>query len=177
MKRRYRLRASAALAAISTVLAVGTISVQAAGTCQRIVRRVIQRAAPHRPSKATLASWAEWNKAHPNWHPPKRPNPGVSPKEVAEKVDFACEVPVLDQTETATFTPGPGFTPEFPLTSVTINTGPPPSPPAVSLVNVPALPPPEGGIPDVPEPPSVIYMVTAGAMLFAARRWHMRKEA
>ena len=59
--------------------------------CHRIVFRAVRR----HHSKATLASWAEWNKMH---EPPK-------PKEILAELDLACPPVDLAAIDTGDFIP------------------------------------------------------------------------
>jgi hypothetical protein len=76
---------------LAIAVALGAISVGAAGVhaseCVRFIRQHVRH---HKVSAATAARWAAWSKAHPDW----RPRP--TPKETLAKLDFACQVPVIE---------------------------------------------------------------------------------
>jgi hypothetical protein len=81
----YKVRTPTVVITILLIAGLGTIGIQAAPTCQRIVKRYVERLVPAHFSKATVARWEAWNKLHPNYHPPKR-KPRMTPKEVLDKV-------------------------------------------------------------------------------------------
>jgi PEP-CTERM motif len=92
MKRLFR--ASAFILLMASGLGLGVIGVRASTECERYIRVIAhQQPKHHKISSETAARWAAWNKAHPNYHPHK-----LTPKETWEKVAFACQVPVIEQT-------------------------------------------------------------------------------
>lgn len=168
-QKRYKLRTSAILALGAVLFGAAAISVQAIEPCQRLVARYVERIVPpHHYSKATLTRWAIWAKEHPDYHPPKR-RPKLVPQETLSKIDFDCEVapePVLVAGMVAP-TEFPDLVP--PPTLVTVATAPPPTTPAISLVNEPlSVPPTSTG--DVPEPRTWIYLLTGVAFLWLCTR-------
>ena len=79
-----------------THLAIGVVGIAITlaaeiPACHRIVFRAVHR----HHSKATLASWAEWNKTHV---PPK-------PKEILAELDLACPPVDLAAIDTSDFIP------------------------------------------------------------------------
>lgn len=156
--KRYKLRASAVVALTVLVFGVAAIGVQAYEPCQRIVRKYVERVAPHHYSKLTLARWAQWGKEHPNYHPPKRQP--LQPKEVLEKVNFDCEIPDQNDQIAGLLDPLP-YDDELPLVpqQVAINTAPPVVPPPISLVTVPVENPVIAPI-ETAEPQSFIFTAT-----------------
>jgi hypothetical protein len=84
------LRASTFILLGFSGLGLGVIAVRASTDCERFVKVIAHAPAKHHKySTDTLAKWAAWNKAHPNYHPKK-----LTPKETWEKVAFACQVPI-----------------------------------------------------------------------------------
>jgi len=165
-QKRYKVRTSAVVLFSAVMLGSAAVGVHASEPCQRFIQRVVYKAVPHHYSKTTLARWAEWGKAHPNYHPPKR-RPAMKPQEVADKVNFACTVdpePVLVagllQNNLPPEPPELSLTPTF----LTVNTAPLPPGSPVSLVNLPPSAPPIS-VGDVPEPQSWIFGATGLAFL------------
>lgn len=70
----------------SAVVSLGMVGVHASEQCVRFIQKKRHHTA------ATLAAWAAWDKAHPNWHP--RPRPA---DETLAALDFACSVPLIQQ--------------------------------------------------------------------------------
>ena len=112
------------LATLVTVVAVslGVVGVQASTQCVRFIQKVRH----HKVSAATAARWAEWDKAHPNWHPRK------TPKETLAQLDFACQVPLEVKPVDGDLPPLEiaGF--DLPLELL-----PPPETPAIVALNTP----------------------------------------
>jgi hypothetical protein len=67
-----------------TQLAIGIVAVALTLAAEPVCQRLVFRAAHRHHSKATLASWAEWNKTHVP----------LKPKEIIAELDLAC--PPLD---------------------------------------------------------------------------------
>lgn len=88
------LRASSFILLGVSGLGLGVVGVRASTECERYIR-VLVREKPkhHKVSAETAARWVAWNKAHPNYKPHK-----MTPKETWEKVNFACEVPLVEKT-------------------------------------------------------------------------------
>jgi hypothetical protein len=120
-----------------------------------------------------LAKWAEWNKAHPNYHAPKR-QPKLNPEETLDRVNFACQVDPIPTFLNATLDPGPAPTLELPMRMVTTATVPPPDAPMVSLLSAPPLGP-TGGVEVTPEPATWLFMLTGAAFLLFCGKT-MRKQ-
>ncbi len=203
MKLNYRIPLFITLIAAS--VGVGTVGVRASTDCQQLFHAYQQQLSKvahqqylakrrhHKVSPETLARWAAWNKAHPNYHP----RPTI--KESMDKIDFVCEVP-MDNSSTAQDLPPVDLPPL--LTSMT-DILPPPSEPNIIASNVvppdtpqqlppgdPAYPPvyypgiptifgggsvpsspPTPPLTQAPEPPSVIFMMTAFGLLSGMVFW------
>lgn len=78
--------------------ATGVVAIHASAACQRFVKTYVTKPIRNTVSKQTLAAWAAWRAAHPNW----RPNPNVhrpkyvmSRDEAVQKVNFACAVELI----------------------------------------------------------------------------------
>jgi hypothetical protein len=149
-------------------LAVGAASVHASPVCERLVRVYKEKMVPNRVSRTTQARWSEWNKTHPNFHPKPRPKYKLTPEEVAQKMDFDCQVPV-DPIELAIEIP-----PQLPVAPPT-DLFPTPTLPnvvqATSSTPQPFAPlgasaaPAPLNIGAVPEPPSLVFALTGVAFL------------
>jgi hypothetical protein len=147
-------------------LAVGAASVHAAPVCQRLVRVYKEKMVRNRVSPATQTRWSEWNKTHPNFHPKPRPQYKLTPEEVAQKMDFDCQVPV-DPVELAMEIP-----PQLPVVPPTDLFPRPTLPSVVQAATVqPFVPlganaaPTPLNIGPVPEPPSFVFALTGVAFL------------
>lgn len=146
----------------------GTVAIQASPACQRLVRRYSEKVLHHKPSKDTLLRWAEWGKSHPDYHPPVKRKPRLSPSETYSKVAFDCEVP-LGPTVTAFELPlDPMLTPDLPSIEVAGNIIPEIVPPAYTLVGTPIVNP-APVITDTPEPASIVFLATGFGMLLLLR--------
>ncbi len=154
--------------AVMTVLGIGVVAVQASPTCQRIVREYREKVLPKHFSNATLARWAEWGKAHPNYHPKPKPRPALGPQETLSKVQFDCEVPLLQQ-DVAILLP-PVLPDANTMAELELPVFASPVAPTVSLVGVPTVVPPilTGG--DVPEPSSFVLLASGLGLLLLFRR-------
>jgi hypothetical protein len=82
------LRVPLAILVTAAAVSLGAAGVHASTQCVRFIRQKVRH---HRVSAATAARWAVWDKAHPKWHP--KP----TPQETWEKLDFACEVPMVEK--------------------------------------------------------------------------------
>lgn len=78
-----------------THLAIGIIGIALTLAAEPVCQRIVFRAAHRHHSKATLASWAEWNKTH---IPPK-------PKDILTELDLACPPMNLAAIDTGDFIP------------------------------------------------------------------------
>lgn len=194
MKLNYRIPLFITLIAASA--GIGTLGVHASTDCQQLFHAYQQQLAKglhHKRSPRTLALWAAWNKAHPNYHP--RP----TARESMDKIDFVCQVP-MDNSAVAQDLPPVELPPL--LTSMTdIFTAPsqptiiatnvvppdtplqsPPADPAYPPIfyagiptifgggSVPSSPPPPP-ITQTPEPPSAIFLMTAFGLLSGMVFW------
>jgi hypothetical protein len=137
----------------------------------------------HKVSPETLARWAAWNKAHPNYRPTK--------KEAIAKIDFVCQVPMDDAAIAQDLPPV-----ELPplLTSMTGVFGAPSQPNIIADNTPPDVPPQSGpgdpvfppvyspGPPTIfggftppisttPEPASLILMATAFGFMSGLVFW------
>jgi len=138
------LRAPLVLLVTAAALSLGVAGVHASTQCVRFIRQKVHH---HKVSAATAERWAVWDKAHPKWHP--KP----TPKETWDKLNFACEVPLVEKT-VAGMLPAPELAPlVLPLemsappevpTLVAINQPPElfPEQPSESLVSPPIYSPP-----------------------------------
>jgi hypothetical protein len=192
MKLNYRIPLFITLIAASA--GIGTVGVHASTDCQQLFHAYQQQLAKslhHKRSPETLARWAAWNKAHPNY----RPHP--TPKESLAKIDFVCQVP-MDNSAVAQDLPPvelpallPAMTDIFTAPSqpniIASNVVPPDTPlqsppgdPAYPPVYYPGVPTIFGGGPNsqltppispTPEPPSVILMMTAFGLLSGLVFW------
>lgn len=83
----------AAVLTIATTANFGGLTVVSAAerTCKALIT-IISQSSPkqvlHHSAK-TLAAWAAWNKAHPNYHPPHH-SPPMSREQAQRWVDSAC---------------------------------------------------------------------------------------
>jgi hypothetical protein len=117
----------------AVAISLGVVGVHASTQCVRFITNKVQH---HKVSAATAARWAAWNKAHPNWHPKKKP------AETLAQLDFACAVPVIEK-------PADGELPPVELSAFTFGSGlelPPPDAPPVVAMNEP----PQNLFPDQP---------------------------
>ena len=81
-------------------LGVGTVTVSASDTCQRLVKHYVVNVQEvihkrHHYSKETVAKWKIWGLSHPDYHPPKRIVKRLYKRTVKETYDmfnFACGV-------------------------------------------------------------------------------------
>ncbi len=185
MKRNLRLLLLITLLVASA--GVGTVGVHASTDCQQIFRAYQAQLAKrlhHKVSAETLARWAAWNKAHPNYHPTKR--------ESLDKVDFVCGLPtgasglgqdlppvglppivsVLGEAFSAPIEPtilvSKLLAPDTPLNS-------PVADPLYPPVYYPAVNGMTPAISATPEPASLVLMATALALIvLRGRRWAWR---
>lgn len=192
MKLNYRIPLFITLIAASA--GIGTVGVHASTDCQKLFHAYQQQLAKelhHKRSPQTLARWAAWNKAHPNYHP------HPSAKESMAKIDFVCQVP-MDNSAVAQDLPPVELPPLLPsMTEIfTAPTQPniiasnvvppdtplqsPPGDPAYPPLYYPGVPTIFGGGPNpqlippispTPEPPSVILMMTAFGLLSGLVFW------
>jgi hypothetical protein len=114
------VRIPLALLVTSAVISLGVIGVHASEQCVRFIQK------RHHHGAATLAAWAAWDKAHPNWHPKNRPV-----GDTMAALDFACSVPVV-QEAIDTELPPIALDLDFPMEML-----PPPSTPTVVAENTP----------------------------------------
>lgn len=166
---RYKLRAPAVLLIGIAILGIGTIGVQASPPCQRFVRKYVEKMANHPVSKATLARWAAWGKAHPNYHPPAH-QARLTPKETFDKVNFACDVPLAPLENAFLLSPEPIPDLVAPVELATLNTTVPATGPVFTLVGAPLQVPPTPTIEPVPEPGTLLYLATGVGFLFLVRK-------
>lgn len=85
------VRIPLAITVTAAAISLGMVGVRAGTQCVRFVRK--------HHSAATLARWAAWDKAHPNWHPKK------TPQEIEAQLNFACSVPVNEDPVDDSVTP------------------------------------------------------------------------
>ena len=161
---KYKLRAPAVLLIGIAILGIGTIGVQASPPCQRFIRKYVETAANHPVSKATLARWAAWGKAHPNYHPPTR-QAKLTPKETFEKVNFACDVPLAPLESAFMLDPMPIPDLITPVELATLNPPVPLAGPVFTLTGAPLQVPPMPAIQPVPEPGTLLYLATGVCFL------------
>lgn len=118
----------------AVAISLGVVGVHASTGCVRFIQKKISH---HKVSAATAARWAAWNKAHPNWHPKKRP------AETLAQLDFACAVPVIQK-------PVDGELPPLELNAFNFASDfelpPPDAPPVIVAMNAP----PQNLAPDQP---------------------------
>jgi hypothetical protein len=125
------IRVPLAILVTSAAISVGLIGVHASEQCVRFIKHRRHHTA------ATLAAWAAWDKAHPNWHP-KPVNEAIA------AVDFACSLPLIQKPVDGELPPLnlEGF--DFPMGEL-----PPPvtptliarnEPPPIIFADTPALP-------------------------------------
>ncbi|HWB31954.1 MAG TPA: hypothetical protein VG714_02155 [Acidobacteriaceae bacterium] len=163
--------------------ATGVIAVHASATCERFVRTYVTKPVKNHVSQATLAAWAAWREAHPDWKPNPdvhRPKYVMTREEQVKKVDFACEVPEIPQTtrlfvKTASVDPPPAMV-DFPhMTQETMPQLPqlaevtpwPPVAAFVPPVSTPSVSTPIGA--PTPEPMPIV-LVISGVLGFAVLR-------
>lgn len=166
---------------------IGTMGVHASTDCQNLFlayKHQLAKRLHHRVSAATLARWAAWNKAHPNYRPTK--------KEALDKIDFVCGVP-SDSSGIDAEVPPVALPPL--LTSMT-NTFTAPSMPGITVANLvppdspmvltpgdPVYPqvyspgPPGSSSPSAsvtPEPSSLLFMTTGVVAMTGMALWRRR---
>jgi hypothetical protein len=155
--------------AVLSALAVGTASVHASPACQQLVGKYVEKMVPNRVSPATAARWRAWNKTHPNFRPKPRPQYKLTSEEVTRKMEFDCQLPV-DPVMLALEIP-----PQMPADPPT-DLFPPPTlrtvvlaKTAISTLPLTALaaPPTPANIAPVPEPSSLVFVLTGFAFLVA----------
>lgn len=164
----YKLRKPAVILIAAAILGIGTIGVQASPPCQRFVRKYVEKVANHPVSQATLARWAAWGKAHPNYHPPKH-QARLTPKETFDKLNFACEVPLLP-LESFALAPSPMSDLVAPVEIARLDAPVPVVPPAFTLVGAPLQVPPTPEIATVSEPGTALYLATGIGLLVLLRK-------
>jgi hypothetical protein len=114
------VRIPLAILVTSAVISLGVIGVHASEECVRFIQK------RHHHSAATLAAWAAWDKAHPNWHPKNRPV-----GDTMAAIDFACSVPLIQK-------PVDGELPPLDISfDVPMEELPPPATPVVVAENTP----------------------------------------
>ncbi|MGC9199357.1 MAG: PEP-CTERM sorting domain-containing protein [Acidobacteriaceae bacterium] len=158
---------------------IGTMGVHASTDCQNLFlayKHQLAKRLHHRVSAATLARWAAWNKAHPNYRPTK--------KEALDKIDFVCGIPsdasgidadlppvslpplLTSMTNTFTAPSMPGITvaslvpPDSPMV---MTPGDPIYPPVSSSTPLGSYSPPMSA---TPEPSSLVFLTTGGGAMF-----------
>jgi hypothetical protein len=146
--RQARINGAALILLLMAGAVGGGIAIHASPTCQHFIRTYVTVPVRNRVSKTTAEAWAKWRVGHPNWKPNpqvQRPKYVMSRKEALDKVEFACEVPVVPATMDILFPP--------------IDLGD--LPPLVALTPVVGLPPGIGLPPGFELPPTentdVIY--------------------
>lgn len=127
------VRIPLAMLVTSAVISLGLIGVHASEQCVRFIKQ------KRHHSAATLAAWAAWDKAHPNWHP-------KPVHETIAAIDFACSVPLIK-------TPVDGELPPLNLSGFDFQMGelPPPATPNLIAENTP----PPSIFPETPALPFV----------------------
>ena len=202
MKLNYRIPLFITLIAASA--GIGTVGVHASTDCQQLFHAYQQQLAKeihqhylagrrhHKVSPETLARWAAWNKAHPNYHP------HPTPKESMDKIDFVCQVPVDNSLVAQDLPPVelppllPSMTDTFPSPGepniIVSNVVPPDTPlqvppgdPIYPPVYYPGVPTIFGGgsggytpippLSQTPEPSSAVLMLTAFGLLSGMIFW------
>ena len=86
----------------------GVLAIHASAACERFVKTYVTRPVRNTVSKQTLAAWAAWREAHPNWKPNRkhpRPKYVMTRDESIKKVDFACAVETEPTDLTAALDP------------------------------------------------------------------------
>lgn len=174
--KRYKIRGSAVAVLVILAFGVTALNLQAYEPCQRFVQKYVEKYVPRHYGKATLARWAEWGKAHPDYHPPKR-RPRMQRKEVLEKVSFDCAIPVQYDQIADLLSPEP-LDDQLPLIpmQVALNTTPPITPRPVSLVSVPV----DAPLPisaETPELPSWLLAMTGMLIVFGFSRRPVNRNA
>jgi hypothetical protein len=154
-------------------LGLGTLAIEGAPVCERLVKTFKDKRVKNRVSPKTLAAWQLWGKGHPDFKPHYRPKYKNTREEVVEKVAFACEVPKIPQS------PPPEIITEFlpvEFPPVQVDLPPPGLPPVEEIAfnnetpPLPFVPPYSPGTPTeppspVPEPSSLLLLGTGGAFL------------
>jgi hypothetical protein len=134
------VRVPLVLLVTAVAISLGVVGVHASTGCVRFIQKKIRH---HKVSAATAARWAAWDKAHPNWHPKKKP------AETLAQLDFACAVPVIEK-------PADGELPPLVLNAFNFASDfelpPPDSPPVLVAMNEP----PQNFLPDQPTPSMVM---------------------
>jgi len=134
------VRVPLVLLVTAVAISLGVVGVHASTQCVRFITKKVRR---HKISAATAARWAAWDKAHPNWHPRKKP------AETLAQLDFACAVPVIQK-------PVDGELPPLDLNTfhfaADLELPQPDAPPVVVALNEP----PQGLLPDQPSPSYVM---------------------
>ena len=172
--KRYKVRASAVVAAAVLLLSAMVVSVSAYEPCRTAVTRVVTKVEYPHYSKATVARWLQWGKAHPNYHAPAR-QPVVTKQEVEDMFEFACALPALESDQVEDFlTEIPdepiAFGVDAPRPFPVDLTTPPPS---VALLNVPVQPMTADDV-EAPEPQS--WILGATGMCFVGFCLWKRKQ-
>ena len=158
-------------------IGVGTMGVHASTDCQNLFHAYKNQVVSHlhhKVSPATLASWAAWNKAHPHYRPTK--------KEVIDKINFVCQVPMDDSAIAQDLPPIelPPLLPSMapPQPNILVSSMAPPDSPIQPPAGDPEYPPVYypgpptlfggGSTPPIsptPEPSSLLLMATAVGLL------------
>jgi hypothetical protein len=159
----FSRRASFIVIGVFGTLVVGTASVHATPACQQLVRIYREKMVRNPVSPSTQERWRAWNKNHPNFRPKPRPQYKMTSEEVARKMDFDCQVPVdpvMLAMEIPPQMPGPPpadlFPPPTPRDVVPTKPGPNTALPSMVL----GAPPTPANIAPVPEPSSVVFLLT-----------------
>ncbi len=138
---KLKLRIPLFLTLVVASVGIGTVGVHASTDCQHLFRAYKDQLAKHlnhKVSPETLARWAAWNKAHPNYRPTK--------KEAMDKINFVCQVPV-DDAAIEDGLPSVELPPVLPLMSDTFLA---PSQPTIIVSNL--VPPDNPALPPVADP-------------------------
>jgi hypothetical protein len=134
------VRVPLVLLVTAVAISLGVVGVHASTQCVRFITKKVRH---HKVSAATAARWAAWDKAHPNWHPKKKP------AETLAQLDFACAVPVIQK-------PVDGELPPLELNTFNfapdLELPPPDAPPVVVAENEP----PQDLVPNEPSPSYVM---------------------